>query len=629
MHSIRAMTAAMLSVLLFSTVRAGPDRDYKTLTFQNGLDGYSGALEVGIDQNAPGKLSAKPFNLWVGQGVKGGKPVDAKQALARFDGIFGQGASQIPPGANISRATLRLCVGSQKEAPTFHRIFLNRMLVPWDGDAAWKYKAWGDDGIQADGREAAAAPDAHFVPNLNNTAYEIDVTESLRAWARGEPNHGWLLHDVRSTLEAGAFINSRVKRQDLRPLLRVTFDARPANLAPRADSLSAAPAGASAARLALRATDANGDPLSVTFHGRRQAKAGPDFQVVLIPDTQYYTMKKHGGTPEMLDAQVEWIARNAGARNIAFALHLGDITDTGDVYEEEWRIASKALYRLEDPALSGLPEGVPYTVAVGNHDQRKKGSGGKLFERGGRALLYNKYFGVGHFSGKSYYGGHYGDDNNNYYALFDAGAEKFIVISLEYDGPSKNPALLEWAGGLLRKHAGRRAIVVTHATIFPGAPGEFQADGAAVYAALKSCKNLMLIIGGHTTGEGRRTDVHDGATVHSIVQDFQLDGQGGNGFLGILTFSPRANQIRVAIHSPFTGEWRADSAGQYTLDYDFGTTIEPFAGIATVKIRSGDEAGCRWEGLEPGADYEWFAEISDGGKTTRTEPRLFKAAAQK
>jgi hypothetical protein len=549
--------------------------------------------------------------------------------LVRFDDIFGRGASQIPPGANISQATLRLCIGSLKDAPTFHRIFLNRMLVPWDRDAAWKYKAWGDDGIQADGREAAADPDTHFVPNLNDTAYEIDVTESLRAWARGEPNHGWLLHDTRFNLEAGAFISSRAKKLDQRPLLRVTFDANPANLAPQADKLAANPAGNTTATLSLRATDANGDPLSVTFHGRKQAKAGADFQVVLLPDTQYYTMKKYGGTPEMFNAQVEWIARNAKARNIAFALHLGDITDTGDVYEEEWHIASKALYRLEDPALSGLPEGVPYTVAVGNHDQRKKGTGEKIFERGGKALLYNKYFGVEHFSGKSYYGGHYGDNNNNYYALFAAGAEKFIILSLEYGRPAKDPALLEWAAGLLKKHADRRAIVVTHATIFPGVPGGFQTDGGAVYEALKSCKNLMLIIGGHTTGEGHRTDTHDGATVHSIVQDFQLDEQGGNGFLGILTFSPRDNQIRVATYSPYTDRWRTEPAAQYTLNYDFGTIIESFAKIGAVKARSGDTPACRWEGLDPRSDYEWFAEVSDGGKTIRTETRLFKPAAQK
>jgi hypothetical protein len=628
-HPLRAMMVAVLSALLLSTAHAVPNKDDRTLVFQNGLDGYAGALEVGIDQNKPGKLSAKPVNLWIERGVKDGRQTSAKQALVRFDGIFGRGASQIPPGANISRATLRLCTGSLKDAPTYHRIFLNRILVPWDKNAAWKYKAWGNDGIQADGREAAADSDAHFVPNLNNTAYEIDVTESLRAWARGEPNHGWVLHNIRVHLEAAAFISSRVQKQDQRPLLRVTFDANPANIAPQADKLTASPAGDAAATLSLHATDANKDTLDVTFHGRKQARSGPDFQVVLLPDTQYYTMKKHGGTPEMFNAQTEWIARNAKARNIAFVLHLGDITDTGDVYEEEWQIASKALYRLEDPALSGLPEGVPYAVAVGNHDQRKKGTDGKLFERGGGALLYNKYFGVNHFSGKSYYGGHYGDDNNNYYALFDAGAEKFIVLSLEYGRPARDSALLEWAAGLLKKHADRHAIVITHATVFPGVPGAFQADGGAVHEALKACKNLMLIVGGHTTGEGHRTDTRDGATVHSIVQDFQFDRQGGNGFLGILTFSPRENHIRVATYSPFADRWRTDPAAQYTLEYNFGTHIEPFAKIGTAKVRSGDTPACRWEGLEPHSDYEWFAEISDGGKTTRTETQLYKPAAQK
>jgi hypothetical protein len=596
----------------------------KTVCFQNDVDGYSGALETGIELGK-GAQSKNAWNIWVDRAADhSGNLKSERQALVRFDGIFDGDPSQIPPGASITKAVLRLWVGANNDETSFHRIFLHRMLVPWDKKAAWQYPAWGDNGIRRDDRVAAAAPDAHFVPNLNNRAYDIDVTESLRAWARGEPNHGWALLDVRWNFKTAAFISSRAPNVSRRPSLSVSFDTAPANTAPKADGFASRFTDAATATLALNATDADNDPLTVTFHGRKRANAGPDFQVVLIPDTQYYTMERFGGAPEMFASQVVWITNNAKSRGIAFALHLGDITDTGDVHEKEWLIASRALSLLEDPSASGLPEGVPYCVAVGNHDQRHKDASGKV--RGdGPALLYNKYFGAARFKGKSYYGGHFGDNNNNYYALFDApGGEKFIVLSLEYAFPKRAPGVLKWADGLLEKHAARRAIIVTHATLFPGEPGGWDADGGAVYKALKKHKNLMLIMGGHTTGEGRRTDTHDGATVHSLVQDFQFDGNGGDGWLGILTFSPSANQIGVSTYSPWLDKWREDAAARYTLDYDFGAKIEPFVKIATVKPGPRGAAGCRWENLLPGADYECYAEITDGQKTIRTEIFVLK-----
>jgi hypothetical protein len=306
-------------------------------------------------------------------------------------------------------------------------------------------------------------------------------------------------------------------------------------------------------------------------------EAGPDFSIVLLPDTQCYTAQIRGGTKQMLYAQTKWIIKNAKKQNIAFVLHLGDITQYGDQVREgkgelEWQRAGPgALYKLEDPAATGLPEGVPYCVAVGNHDQRKPDG-----EFGGKGVWFNKYFGVSHFQGKSYYGGHHGEDNNNHYMLFEAGAEKFIVVSLEYGGPRKNPALLDWARGLLEKHANRRAIILTHFTMRPGVPGPFgNSDGRAAYGALKDCPNLMLLAGGHVSGEGRRKDVYKGRVVYSFVRDFQGEEGGGNGYLCILTFSPRRGKIIGKTYSPFLDKWRekdqwdADGDSSFELDYDF------------------------------------------------------------
>jgi hypothetical protein len=627
--------ALSISLFLLIAAAATAPAAIKTVVFQNGIDGYSGALEAGLDMKSDTPVLKN--NLWVGMEfihppenkTLPRKLLGDRQVLIRFDHLFGSAPGQIPPDAAIISATLSLRVPERKDAASDRRVFLHRMLLPWDKDALWKSPQWRGNGIQADNREAAAKADALFVPNHPAATYDIDITASLRAWAAGAPNHGWVLLETRKVEpNAAAFLSSNSQNPANRPRLSVTYDTDPSP-PPSVTALSTTADG-SAAVLSLSATSQAPGNLSVTFLGRRLPDASPDYKIVLLPDTQYYTDSRHGGTPEMLVSQMGWLAKNAKKLGVAFALHLGDITDSGDVSEDEWKVAAhQGLYLLEDPALTGLPEGLPYSPAVGNHDQRFQAAPGKI-AWDGPAVLYEKYFGVTHFKNKSYHGGHHGETNHNHYMLFDAGTDKYIVVSLAFGFAKKNPGVLDWASQLLAKHAGRRAILVTHGALLPGIQGNFLPDGQVAYDALKKHPNLMLIVGGHVTGEGRRADTFEGRVVHSILMDFQHDDNagvitGGNGFLGILTVSPRHNTIRVQTYSPYTNELRTDPAADYTLDHDFGAKIEPFQKLATTTAAAGATASFRWENLQPGAACEWRAEVSNGQKSTLTKPRVFEA----
>lgn len=587
----------------------------RSVRFQNGVNGYAGALEAGLDKKKP-KTASKGKVLIVQ------RPTDeeGQQVLVQFRDIIGPRSGQVPPGAEITKAVLRVFTGGKT---SLHRIFFNRMLVPWNEDATWNSRAWGQNGVPLDDRAALAKPDANNVFYNKNQYYEVDVTESLRAWSEGAPNHGWVLHNVRTHSGPFGYCSSKMDAVGHRPELIVTFDANPSDKAPRVDALSASFAksrtAGGTATLNLQATDADDDSVKVVFYGRKQAEAAPDYSIILMPDTQYYTRERFGGTLAMLESQVAWIAKQAKRQNIACVFHLGDISDQGDIDELQWKNAAKALYKLEDAALSGLPQGVPYCLAVGNHDQKYPEKG-----EGGPAKFYNKYFGISHFTGKKYYGGHYGNDNNNYYVLFDAGPEKGLVMSMEYARAHKDPELIKWAVEVFKKHADRRGFVITHYTMAPGLGSPYSPEAAAIHEALKGCPNLMAIIGGHITGEGRRTDVHNGNTVYGIVQDFQFDENGGSGFLGIMTLSPRQNRIHIKTYSPFLNESRTDPASDYSLEYDFGTKIEKYEELGRMNIRSGESAKCIWNNLKTDAAYEWFSEISDGKKTTRTEPQTFQ-----
>ena len=288
-------------------------------------------------------------------------------------------------------------------------------------------------------------------------------------------------------------------------------------------------------------------------------QAASDFTIIGVPDTQKYTGEVDGGTTAMYNAQTQWIVANRQALNIVYVAHYGDCVEHGNS-TTEWNRFENATNDLE-PAQSGLPHGIPYGLAVGNHDQSPAGS-----TSSNSTLLFNQYFGVSRFSGRSYYGGHYGSNNDNHYDLFTAGGEKFIALYLEYNtSATPSDAEFGWADNVLRTHSDRRAIVVRHELITSG--GSWRPQGLATYDALKDNPNLFLMLCGHLSSEGRRADTFEGSTVHTVLTDYQSRTNGGNGYLRIMTFSPSAGEIRVKTYSPWLNQYESDSNSQFTLPY--------------------------------------------------------------
>lgn len=363
--------------------------------------------------------------------------------------------------------------------------------------------------------------------------------------------------------------------------------------------------------LQVNVSDPGGSNLTVRFYGRT-ASPGADFTIVALPDTQYYVSTKNGGVPGMFYAQTDWIRTNYSARNIAFVAQLGDCVESGDTNAgpsnlTQWRNATNALYRLEPlPA----PYGIPYGVAVGNHDQSPNG------DPDGTTTFYNQYFGTNHFGAKAYYGGHYGANNDNHFALFSAGGLDFIAIFLEYD-TGADTAVLNWANTLLQTYSHRRAIVVSHYIGRPTTPSTFGAQGAAVYNALKGNPNLFLMLSGHVDGEGSREDVFNGYTVNTLVSDFQFRTNGGSGWLRLMEFSPSNSVIRVSTYTPWFNQYETDADSQFTLPYVMQPSATAFAAIGTNnQVASGSITSRAWPGLSAGAAYEWYATVSNDAETT-------------
>jgi len=377
--------------------------------------------------------------------------------------------------------------------------------------------------------------------------------------------------------------------------------------------------------LSVAVTNLAAGNLTAKFYGREvvTSNTGPDFVLALLPDTQFYVSSLNGGVPGMFYAQAEWIVTNRVARNIAYVAHLGDISQSGDVIGSsanttEWRNATNAMYRLENPTRTLLAEGIPYGVAVGNHDQEPIGTAD------GTTIHYNRYFGIPHFAGKDYYAGHHGTNNDNHFDFFSASGLDFVVLYFEYDEDA-NPAVLAWGNDVLRTNANRRAIVVTHNFGNTQTPLSFSPQGAAIYNALKTNANLFLMLAGHVTGEGSRVDTYNGNVVRTFVQDFQGWTNGGNGFMRTLEFSPSNNLVIAQTFSPWTGEYEIDEDSEFFFSYDMqsppGSPVPSFSVLATNGgIASGSMVSHVWSGLNHGKTYEWYVVLTDAAGNSTVSP---------
>ena len=321
------------------------------------------------------------------------------------------------------------------------------------------------------------------------------------------------------------------------------------------------------------------------------------FTIAILPDTQYYTAQKHNGNLDMFNNQIEWIRANAKGKNISYVVHLGDMVDHGEQKLSEWKRAADIMYKLEEP-MDGYPEGIPYGVAVGNHDTTPIGTPGAMKEG------FPIYFGSNHFKTKSYYGGSFKDQGTgeNHYSLFTAGNKDFVIIYIGYNEKTQKTEkdeeleeeVFEWAGKLLKKYKDRKAIIVSHSLLRRPEGSEsdkksnidyrgnekpnFTPQGKAVYNYFKDYTNVFLMLGGHISGEAYRVDLYKGNKIKSILTDYQSrrdepfgdeNRNGGGGLMRTLTLDIAANKLYVDTFKPISTTnvvYEKDNDSEYVLD---------------------------------------------------------------
>ncbi len=411
---------------------------------------------------------------------------------------------------------------------------------------------------------------------------------------------------------SGSVVNGTLSGSDWYWTTGASFNAVTVNLPPNQPVLVAPSNNATntnlTTNLQVNVTDPESGALTVAYYARPcPPTAGADFTVVGIPDTQYYTSLLNGGTNAIYKAQMTWIVNNLVGQNIVFVEGLGDCVEDGDNDQNQWRRVDTAQKIIENPATTGLTFGIPYALNVGNHDQTP------VNNPNGTTTLYNQYFGSARFSGRPYYGGHYGSNNNNNYSFFSASGMDFIVLNFEFN-PNPPIALLNWGRSLLQANPNKRAIVGTHALL--DVSGNFGPQGLFLYNTLKVCPNLFLLLGAHVPGESRRVNAFYGDTVHSIMADYQSRSNGGDGWMRLMKFSPSTNTISVKTYSPSLGQYETDANSQFSVYYDMSSTTSPYTLIGTnTGVASGANTTFPYSGLSPNTCYQWYVTVSDGQST--------------
>jgi hypothetical protein len=287
--------------------------------------------------------------------------------------------------------------------------------------------------------------------------------------------------------------------------------------------------------------------------------AGRDevFTVVLLPDTQFYSEKY----PETYVAQTMWIRERARLDNIKFVIGLGDIVQNAHV-EREWQNAFEASRILD-----GV---VPYSSVPGNHDLVAKD---KVITRD--STLFNKYFGVSRYQKEPWYGGHFGQTNDNNFCTFQAAGRDFLVLSLEF---APRDEALAWAEEICRQHPAHHIILATHSYLNLEGRTTSQAkvdstanSGQQMWDKLvRKQPNIFLVACGHVGGVNLLLSTNDaGRRVIEILTDYQNLAQGGEGWLRTMKFVPAENKIYVEAYSPLLKKHNPDPKHTHSIDLDF------------------------------------------------------------
>jgi hypothetical protein len=282
----------------------------------------------------------------------------------------------------------------------------------------------------------------------------------------------------------------------------------------------------------------------LVFGGTGTALAKP-FRIVVLPDSQNAVDK----FPEVFNATCDWVAGNRKKLDIAYVLHVGDLVDRG-TDPRMWDNLDAGLSRLEKG-------GVPYILAVGNHDY------GRLPGGTNRLELFDRHFPVSRFEKLRGFGGHApaGSNANSYHA-FRAGGVNWLVVSLEFNAADY---LLDWANQVVAAHPNHSVIVLTHSYLEH--KGRDVSGERYWNKLVRHHANISMVVCGHLSTVNYVDKGDKGNTVYQMLFDWQNPTSAEmNSYCAILECDPEAGSIVVKVYSAQLDKYLTGGRGGFRYD---------------------------------------------------------------
>jgi len=339
-------------------------------------------------------------------------------------------------------------------------------------------------------------------------------------------------------------------------------------------------AALAAATAALAATTLTVAPASATNAvAPLEQKAGsqdPTFTFAVVPDTQQEVLDT---SDPRFRGRMQWLADHRAQLDLRFVMHIGDVTNWGWLVPSQYQIASDAYAPLERA-------GIPYTIAIGNHDTRAvgwngvDGYGGSAYAQNPECLErfpaeecdtrklvmhteeFNEVFPVSRFD---HVGGVFEPGkSDNMFTTYRAGGRDWLVLSLELWPREEAVA---WAKQVVASHPHHNVIVQTHSYL-EGDLSLTQDDGGYGHTSgqylfdelVSQYPNIKLVFSGHTGQAGHRTDVGvHGNTIHSFLQTFHSNTANP---VRLVEVDTRRGTLSTRVVGPHTGETFPEYAAQ-------------------------------------------------------------------
>lgn len=275
------------------------------------------------------------------------------------------------------------------------------------------------------------------------------------------------------------------------------------------------------------------------------ASAEDSFTLAVLPDTQG-EIHANGSPTGIFFQRNQWLLSNRSALNLKCMIQVGDLVNFYNY--RQYEAVSTGLKALDDA-------GLPYTMALGNHDTAAVGEwtgaagAGKTNENVRVTQYYNSYFPLSRFTLLK--GVYEADKIDNAWHTFSAGDLDWLVLNLEL---WPRAAVYDWAKAVIASHPNHNVIIVTHA--YMNSNGSIQQDNGGYGATspqvmfdqvVKPFANVRFVFCGHV-GHANNYRVDTGTNGNKIYSYLQ-DEVAGKGMTRLITINTKTGTIGSKMHS--------------------------------------------------------------------------------